>query len=202
MAILGYVGLFLYLFLFFFILQRNIKLTRLELRNEKYFNILYTSIYDKNNPPFFPALWICILSIATYIMYGAFNQGELFNMIQQGCYVYWEVSLYIHILYVLDPFNRVILQLYLKKISYFIYFLLILMYLTDMILIFILHSKRDSIIRIYFLGIALFLMCVSAIVANLLTKIYFSCLRGLSSSQNGNLLFYSLIYYFIILLFY
>lgn len=190
-AISSIIGLLLYFFLFLFIIQRNFNSTRLEQRNEKFIKVLYSSIYDENNPPFFPALWICIFSIATDIMYISFSKGLIFNIIQQACYVSWEICLFVHILYVLDPFNRVVKQDYLKRIAQIIYILLIFICFIEIVL-FIISLKTPSgsttSSKIYFIGVAFFLMCVSVIVANFLIKIYLSCLRGLQTSQKGYLI--------------
>jgi hypothetical protein len=189
MSISAILGLLIYLFLFGLLLWRNFVSTRLELRNQPLFRVLYESIYDRNNPPFFPALCICILSIFTGIMYVAFHKGLIFNIIQQFCIVVWEVVLFQRILYILDPFHRVLQLSYLtdgaKVLLAFLFIICvanIALYLSGMSVI----SGDFTITNLYFMGIAFVLIIISATVANFLLKIYFTCSRGLQTSQRGS----------------
>jgi hypothetical protein len=182
------IGLLIYLFLFGLLLCRNFISTRLELRNQPLLRVLYESVYDRNNPPFFPALCICILSICTGLMYVAFKRGLIFNIIQQFLIVVWEVILFQRILYILDPFNRVVQQSFLTqgaKVLHAFLFIVCLaniaVYLAGMSVI----SGDFTVTNLYFMGISLILSVISAVVANFLLKIYFSCSRGLQTSQRG-----------------
>jgi hypothetical protein len=168
---------------------KNFMTTRLELRDQNFQRVFYESINDKTNPPFFPALCICILSIATGIMYVSFRRGLVFNVIQQACFVFWEVALFNRILYILDPFNRVVQHSSLTLGSKILHIVLPLICLIDITL----YLSGNSSIKgdfttsnLYFILVSLFLLVVGIITAKFLIKIYFTCLRGLQSSQTGS----------------
>lgn len=181
------IGLILYVFFFGMIFYRNFISTRLELRDQNIKRVIYESIYDKNNPTFFPALCICILSVATGVMYVAFRRGLIFNILQQACFVIWEVALLIRMFYLLDPFDRVIQQSYLTRGSQILHIILPLFCIANITLYLSGYStiKGDfTTSNLYFMAIALFLALVSGVATNFFMKIYFSCSRG---AQYGNL---------------
>jgi hypothetical protein len=190
LAISAIVALFSYSLLLAMLVYRNFITTRLELRDQNLRRDFYESIYDKNNPPFFPALCICILSIATGIMYVSFRRGFAFNVIQQACFVFWEVALFNRVLYILDPFNRVIQHSYLTEGSKILHLVLPVVCLIDITLYLSGYSTIQgdfTTSNLYFMVISLFLLIVGIVTANFLIKIYFTCLRGLQSSQTGPL---------------
>ena len=146
-------------------------------------------VYDKHNPAFFSAVLICITSILAQVLYIGFGKGLVFNIIQQGLYASWLLSLFRLFISMLDPFQRVVDNELNETISFWLHITIVLICIAMSLFVWVGITPRvfhhANTVNIFFMGQAAFTMFVSFGAARLLMQLYMCCRRGLQAQIKG-----------------